>query len=206
MATIKPYKIAVPDSALETLHTKLTHATFPNPVDFSDNWDYGSPLTDVKRLAERWRDGYDWRKHEKKLNDELPQFTTRVPVDGFGELGIHFVHKRGKRENSIPLLFVHGCKRTSHHVSNVTSDDRYQGRGAFWRSSRSCHYSQTQRAMRRLSTLWRLRCPITGFPMRSLKARSRSDIIPQPFIKLCSISATTNMVSRQLRVQIDEIV
>ncbi|KAL2208371.1 alpha/beta-hydrolase [Sarocladium strictum] len=108
MATIKPYKIAVPDSALETLHTKLTHATFPNPVDFSDNWDYGSPLTDVRRLSERWRDGYDWRKHEKQLNDELPQFTTRVPVDGFGELGIHFVHKRGKREDSIPLLFVHG--------------------------------------------------------------------------------------------------
>lgn len=108
MAPIKPYKIAVPDAALATLHTKLSHATFPKAVDFSDDWDYGAPLSDVKRLAERWRDGYDWRVHETKLNEELPQFTTRVPVGGFGDLNIHFVHKKSTKENSIPLLFVHG--------------------------------------------------------------------------------------------------
>ncbi|KAK0391537.1 hypothetical protein NLU13_1037 [Sarocladium strictum] len=107
-SVVKPYKISVPDSALEILRKKLSLATFPNSVDFSDDWDYGAPLSDVKRLAERWRDGYDWRAHEKQLNEELPQFTTRVPVEGFGELNIHFVHKRGKREDSIPLLFVHG--------------------------------------------------------------------------------------------------
>lgn len=109
-SVVKPYNISVPDSALEILRKKLSLATFPNSVDFSDDWDYGAPLSDVKRLAERWRDGYDWRAHEKQLNEELPQFTTRVPVEGFGELNIHFVHKRGKREDSIPLLFVHGCK------------------------------------------------------------------------------------------------
>lgn len=108
MAAIKPYSISVPDSALSTLRTKLSHATFPNTVDFSDDWAYGAPLSDVKRLAERWRDGYDWRSHEEHLNQQLPQFTTKVPVEGFDDLNIHFVHKRGKTESSIPLLFVHG--------------------------------------------------------------------------------------------------
>jgi Epoxide hydrolase N terminus len=39
--------------------------------------DYGMPLGVVKRLAEQWRTGYDWRAHEARLN-EIPQFTTTV--------------------------------------------------------------------------------------------------------------------------------
>ncbi|EEB98496.1 hypothetical protein MPER_01980, partial [Moniliophthora perniciosa FA553] len=57
----------------------------------------------------RWKDSYDWKKHEKLLNDELPQFTRDINVDGFGTLNIHYVHKKSQvTENAIPLLFVHG--------------------------------------------------------------------------------------------------
>ena len=114
---IKPFKIAVPDSAIDKLKSKLADAAFTDPVDFSDDWNYGSPLSDVKRLADRWRNGFDWRKHEAALN-ELPQFTTPIEVDGFGKLDIHFLHQRSAKPGSIPLLFVHGCKfqRTSFSV------------------------------------------------------------------------------------------
>lgn len=106
---IKPYKIAVPDAALSTLKTKLEYSTFPDDTEFSDSWDYGAPASDVKRLAKYWANGFDWRKQEAELN-QLPQFSTKVNVEGFGELGIHFVHQRSEKEGSIPLLFCHGCK------------------------------------------------------------------------------------------------
>ncbi|KAK3940175.1 alpha/beta-hydrolase [Diplogelasinospora grovesii] len=108
MAAPKPFKISVPDSAVSHLKAKLASATFPDEVDFSDNWSYGSPLNDVKRLAAYWREGFDWRAAETRLNSELPQFTTNVNVDGFGDLEIHFVHQTSSRPGSIPLLFCHG--------------------------------------------------------------------------------------------------
>lgn len=105
---ITPFKINVPDFAIEQLLVKLTTASFTDSVEFSDDWNYGSPLSDVQRLAKRWGDGFDWRKQEARLN-ELPQFTTPIDVDGFGTLNIHFLHQRSEKKDSIPLLFVHGC-------------------------------------------------------------------------------------------------
>ncbi|KAF5026738.1 hypothetical protein F66182_1157 [Fusarium sp. NRRL 66182] len=69
MATdIKPYSIQVPDSAMDSLKEKLGNATFASQAEFSDDWDSGAPLSDVKRLAAYWRDGFDWRAQEAKLN------------------------------------------------------------------------------------------------------------------------------------------
>ncbi|KAI0048895.1 alpha/beta-hydrolase [Auriscalpium vulgare] len=100
------FQIAVPDDAIALLRRKLADATFPDELDEA-GWDYGVPLADVKRLADRWQTGYDWRKHEATLN-ELPMFTRDVDVDGFGVLNIHYVHQKSTVENAIPLLFVHG--------------------------------------------------------------------------------------------------
>lgn len=108
MADIKPFQIAVPDSAIASLKAKLAAATFPAEVDFTDDWDYGAPLSDVKRLVKRWADGFDWRAQEARLNKELPQFTTEVNIKDFGPLTMHFIHQKSK-PGSIPLLFVHGC-------------------------------------------------------------------------------------------------
>jgi len=52
--------------------------------------------------------GYDWRVHEAALNEELPQFTRDIEVDGFGTLNIHYVHQKSRTVDAIPLLFVHG--------------------------------------------------------------------------------------------------
>lgn len=107
--TIRPFKINVPQSAIDTLKEKLALTTFPEEVDFSDDWNYGVPRSDIKRLAEYWRDGFDWRAQEEKLN-QFPHFTTDVAVDGFGDLQIHFVHQKSSKPDSIPLLFCHGCE------------------------------------------------------------------------------------------------
>lgn len=103
-----PFKIAISDADLSVLQQKLALARFPDELEAA-GWDYGAPLSAVKRLVERWQNGYDWRKHEANLNAEMPQFTRDIVVDGFETLNIHYIHKRSEVDGAIPLLFVHGC-------------------------------------------------------------------------------------------------
>ena len=107
MAPIHPYKIAVPSDRLQNLHTKLSMAEFPDELDAAE-WDYGVPLSEMKRLTAYWKDDFDWRKQEEKMN-RLPNFMTKIQVDGFGELGVHFLHQESEVQKAVPLLFVHGC-------------------------------------------------------------------------------------------------
>ena len=66
------FQISVPDDALALLQRKLADVRFPD--ELSDvGWDYGAPLSDVKRLVNKWKDGYNWRTHERELN-QLPMF------------------------------------------------------------------------------------------------------------------------------------
>ena len=104
-----PFKIAIPDERIERLKQKLALTDFPDELENS-GWEYGVPLADVRRLIARWKDGYDWRKHEAELNEELPQFTRDIDVEGFGTLNIHYIHKKSDIVDAIPLLFIHGCK------------------------------------------------------------------------------------------------
>ena len=71
----------------------------------------GTPRTVVSQLLDHWRDEYDWRTAEAKLN-EIPQFTMDVPTsmqytDG-DPMNLHFVHKRGGSDDAVPLLLLHG--------------------------------------------------------------------------------------------------
>ncbi|TFK52700.1 alpha/beta-hydrolase [Heliocybe sulcata] len=102
----RPFKIAVSNESLEALQQKLALTRLPDELD-DVKWDYGVPLSDMKRLLARWKDSYDWRKYEAELN-ELPQFTRDIEVNGFGTLNVHYLHQRSTDANAIPLLFVHG--------------------------------------------------------------------------------------------------
>ncbi len=98
---ITPFRIDIPQADLDDLAARLAAARWPNEVADAGT-DYGMPLGVVQRLAQRWRDGYDWRAHEARLN-EIPQFTTTI--DG---QNIHFLHVRSPREDALPLLLLHG--------------------------------------------------------------------------------------------------
>jgi len=109
------FQINIPDENLATLYAKLDLATFPDELKDA-GWKYGAPLADIKRLAGKWRSGYDWRKHESELNKELPMFTRDIEVDGFGTLNIHYVHKKSNVVDAIPLFFCHGCRSHAHRL------------------------------------------------------------------------------------------
>jgi len=75
-SSIEPYTISVPDSKLRRLAQKLEATEFPDELE-QVGWDYGAPLADVKRLTIYWKDKYDWRAQEAKIN-ELPNFKTTI--------------------------------------------------------------------------------------------------------------------------------
>jgi pimeloyl-ACP methyl ester carboxylesterase len=98
---IAPFRVDIPQSALDDLQARLERTRWPDePPD--PGWDYGVPLQYVRRLADRWHDGYDWRAWEARLN-ALPQFTTTI--DG---QNVHFIHVRSPAPDAVPLIATHG--------------------------------------------------------------------------------------------------
>ncbi|KAH8981703.1 Alpha/Beta hydrolase protein [Lactarius akahatsu] len=117
MTSEQPFKIAVPDDALALLKRKLDDTRLPDEVNAAE-WAYGAPLADIRRLLSRWKDGYDWRTHERELN-ALPMFTRTIEVEAFGELSVHYVHQKSAAKGAIPLLFVHGWPGSFLEVTKV---------------------------------------------------------------------------------------
>jgi microsomal epoxide hydrolase len=100
-ATPRPFTIHVDDSVLSDLRTRLERVRWPDEVPTS-NWRYGTDLAYMKELVAYWRERYDWRVHEARLN-RLRQFM--VPVHG---LDLHFIHEPGVGPRPLPLLLSHG--------------------------------------------------------------------------------------------------
>ncbi|KAJ7282426.1 Alpha/Beta hydrolase protein [Mycena rebaudengoi] len=80
-----PFSISISSEQLDNLGRKLHLTKLPDELQDAD-WDYGAPLTDIRRLVDRWKSGFDWRKHEAALNMELPQFTRDIAVEGFRDI------------------------------------------------------------------------------------------------------------------------
>jgi hypothetical protein len=86
--SVKQYTISVPEVELKQLSQRLALTKLPDQLDNDDLWEIGTPLAEVQRLVKYWKNGFDWRKAEARLN-ELPNFMTSIEVDGFGEFDIH---------------------------------------------------------------------------------------------------------------------
>src|SRR5262245_19581208 len=86
---IVPFKIRVPDAVLTDLKERLARTRFPDEIDGS-GWRYGANVAYMKELVAYWRDRYDWRAQERRLN-RFEQFKTNI--DG---LDVHFIHQRSK--------------------------------------------------------------------------------------------------------------
>lgn len=98
---VKSFKIEIPDADLADLRDRLAGTRWPLPA-LSPAWEDGSDLAFMQRLAAYWRDGFDWRAQERRLNS-LPQFM--ATIDG---QDIHFVHARGEGSTPVPLILTHG--------------------------------------------------------------------------------------------------
>jgi len=127
-----PFELNVPDELLRETRTKLENARFPDELE-NAGWEDGTSTTEIRRLRDFWLNSYDWKAEEKKINAEMAQFKLNVPVAGWGEIGLHFVHKRSDRSDAIPLLFIHGCG----HMCALLLLMIFQGLVIFWRHEKS---------------------------------------------------------------------
>src|ERR671915_579053 len=100
-AEIRPFRIEVPEDALDDLRERLARTRFPDEIP-GVGWSRGVPLDYLKNLAQYWADGFDWRQQEAKLN-ELSQFTTQIDRQT-----IHFLHVRSPEPDALPLIISHG--------------------------------------------------------------------------------------------------
>ncbi|MFD7337555.1 epoxide hydrolase family protein [Streptomyces violascens] len=99
--SIHPFRVNIPQSDLDDLHARLDRTRWPQEIP-GTGWTYGIPGDYLKELARYWRQEYDWRTAEARLN-EWPQFTTEI--DG---AHVHFAHIRSPEPDAMPLLITHG--------------------------------------------------------------------------------------------------
>ena len=98
---IEPFEIRIEQADLEDLRTRLGRTRFPDQIAETE-WDAGIPISYLRELVEYWRNTYDWRREEARLNG-FAQFRTRI--DG---QSIHFIHARSPHPDALPLLLTHG--------------------------------------------------------------------------------------------------
>lgn len=99
--TIRSMPFAFPDDALADLRVRLARTRWPDKETVTDD-SQGVPLARMRALVDYWRDGYDWRAAEARLNALDPSVTR---IDG---MDIHFLRLRSPEPEAIPLVLTHG--------------------------------------------------------------------------------------------------
>ena len=78
MSKIKDFSIAIPESKLDDLKKRLELTRWPEK-ETPEDWTQGIPLSYMKEIHEYWLNDYDWKKHEKNIN-EFPQYLSLIHI------------------------------------------------------------------------------------------------------------------------------
>ena len=109
---IQPFRISVPEDALADLRERIDRTRWPDEIAGSA-WDYGTNLHDLRELLAYWRNRFDWRAQEERLN-AFPHFL--ADVEG---LRLHFLREPGRGPDPIPILLLHGWPSTFFEMSKL---------------------------------------------------------------------------------------
>ena len=123
--SVEPFSVSVPQHAIDDLEQRLELTRWPERETVGD-WSQGVPLKKAHALIAYWRDQYDWRRFETRVN-AFPQYRTQI--DG---LGIHFIHVRSPHPNALPILLTHGWPGSSVEfmeiIGPLSDPTRFGGR------------------------------------------------------------------------------
>ncbi|MFI6896664.1 epoxide hydrolase family protein [Streptomyces sp. NPDC050256] len=112
MNAITPFRVDIPQALLDELDDRLARTRWPDELPDA-GWSYGVNKDYLAELVEYWRSGYDWRRHEARLN-RFPQFTTEI--DG---QNVHFLHVPSPEAEAVPLVMTHGWPSTVYDFQEV---------------------------------------------------------------------------------------
>jgi epoxide hydrolase len=111
---IQPFRVDIPQRDVDDLADRLARTRWTDELPHEEvvaggqgtqvppGWEYGVPLSYLRPLVRQWRDEFDWRASERRLN-EVPQYVTEI--DG---QHIHFAHLRSDAPDATPLILTHG--------------------------------------------------------------------------------------------------
>ncbi|KAJ1359106.1 hypothetical protein KIN20_017748 [Parelaphostrongylus tenuis] len=102
---VYPFKIDVPEEALQDLKRRLENARISHtPLEDSDNFWYGFNSRELEVFRKYWLNDYNWRQYESIING-FRHFKTEI--EG---MKIHFIHETAAAnyKKVFPLLIVHG--------------------------------------------------------------------------------------------------
>ncbi len=123
---IEAFEIRVEDEVLDDLRQRLARTRWPDQIPDS-GWDYGTDGAYLAELCEYWREKFDWRAQEARLN-RFDHFRTQI--DG---QTIHFVHRRSPVAGALPLVLTHGWPGSVwlfHKIIDVLADPESHGGSA----------------------------------------------------------------------------
>lgn len=98
---IAPFTVNVSDAAVADLARRLDMTRWPDDLG-EGTWASGMPLRVQRDVLAYWRDRFDWRAAERRLN-ALPQFS--IEMDG---RAVHYLHVKGVDRGSPPIVLTHG--------------------------------------------------------------------------------------------------
>ena len=98
---IRPFRVEIPQPDLDDLAERLGRTRWPSALPGAA-WERGVPVGYLRDLAAYWREGFDWRAQEARLN-AYPQYTTMI-----GGQKVHFLHVQSPEPHATPLLLIHG--------------------------------------------------------------------------------------------------
>jgi pimeloyl-ACP methyl ester carboxylesterase len=99
------YRLHVPDADLVDLRERLARARLPETPP-GEPWATGTDPDFLREALEHWRERFDWRAVEARLN-ALPQYRVRL-----AGIDLHYLHVPGVRApgtpEPLPLVLSHG--------------------------------------------------------------------------------------------------
>ena len=92
--SIREFKVSVDEYKIEDLHKRIDLTRWPDEIN-DEIWTLGTKKSFLKDAVQYWRNDFDWKKHEKQINDfGSYKFKTK------DDLEIHFIHSKSDSENS----------------------------------------------------------------------------------------------------------
>lgn len=123
MTEIVPFELAIPQTAIDDLHARLSGTRFPE-AETTDDWNQGVPLAYAQEITQYWLKDYHWADRQTYFNRHA-QFKTQI--EG---LDIHFIHVRSPHEHARPLIITHGWPGSVvefHKVIDALADPTSNG-------------------------------------------------------------------------------
>jgi microsomal epoxide hydrolase len=127
MSVPTPFQSEISSEAIADLRARLARTRFPDQAPDAP-WAYGTDIAYLRDLVTYWRDVFDWRAQEARLN-AFPQF--KVALHG---IDLHYLHVPGHGPNPKPLLLMHGWPGSVFEfidiIARLTDPARFGGDAA----------------------------------------------------------------------------